>query len=53
MPEFRCDIEFPDGAHQTLEDARRRDAWRDSRGDGLYESMVSKALAAGVEPIRV
>ena len=46
VPEFRCEIDFPRGAAQTLEDIRRRGLWRDSRDDALYESMVEKALAA-------
>jgi nucleoside-diphosphate-sugar epimerase len=50
VPEFRCEIDFPTGAAQTLSDLRRRGAWRDSRQDGLYGAMVDAALAAGVEP---
>lgn len=53
VPEFQCTIDFPEGAKETLADMRRRNAWRSSEGDALYESMVKKALAAGVEPIRV
>jgi nucleoside-diphosphate-sugar epimerase len=51
VPEFRCDIDLKRGAAETLADLRRRNAWRDSRGDTLYETMVSKALASGVEPL--
>jgi nucleoside-diphosphate-sugar epimerase len=51
VPEFECDIDFPEGAAQTLADIRRRGAWRKSEGDTLYETMVTRALAAGVEPI--
>ncbi len=51
VPEFRCEIDYPEGARQTLEDIRRRNVWRDSRGDEVYQSMVEKALAAGVEPV--
>jgi nucleoside-diphosphate-sugar epimerase len=53
VPEFRCEIDFPVGAAETLADIRRRGAWRSSQGDSLYDQMVSKALAAGVEPVRL
>jgi len=51
VPEFRCEIGFAEGARKTLDDIRRRGAWRDSRDDALYDEMVEKALAAGVEPV--
>jgi nucleoside-diphosphate-sugar epimerase len=50
VQQFRCEIDFPTGAAQTLQDQRRRNKWRDSRGDELYEAMVSDALASGIEP---
>jgi nucleoside-diphosphate-sugar epimerase len=53
VPEFRCEIEFRDGARQTLADIRRRNQWRRSNDDALYDSMIAKALAAGVQPNRV
>jgi nucleoside-diphosphate-sugar epimerase len=53
VPEFRCEIGFTDGARQTLEDIRRRNAWRSTDGDELYESIVQKALRAGVQPVEV
>jgi nucleoside-diphosphate-sugar epimerase len=53
VPEFRCEIEFTDGAAATLADVRRRGAWRSSDGDELYEAMVQKALSAGVKPVEV
>jgi nucleoside-diphosphate-sugar epimerase len=51
VPEFRCDIELKAGAAETFADIRRRKVWRDSRADALYQSMVDKALAAGVPPV--
>ncbi|HEX8340217.1 MAG TPA: NAD-dependent epimerase/dehydratase family protein [Tepidisphaeraceae bacterium] len=51
VPEFVCETSFSDGARQTLDDVRRRGAWRDADGDSVYESMVEKALATGVRPI--
>jgi nucleoside-diphosphate-sugar epimerase len=51
VPQFRCHIGFTDGARQTLDDIRRRGQWRSSDGDELYESMIRKALTAGVKPI--
>ena len=53
VPEFRCEIDFISGARQTLEDMRRRGAWRDSRDDALYQSMVNRAREAGFEPVAV
>lgn len=51
VPEFKCEINFPIGAAQTLADIKRRSAWRSSADDALYHQMVEKALAAGVEPV--
>ena len=51
IPNYQCDIDFADGAARTLTDLRRRDKWRSSDGDALYDGMVDKALAAGVEPV--
>jgi nucleoside-diphosphate-sugar epimerase len=51
LPEYRCEIDFKDGAAQTFADVRRRNAWRSSEGDSLYQSMIDKALAAGVRPV--
>lgn len=53
IPEFRCEISYEAGAAETLKDVRRRNAWRSSEGDALYDAMVAKALAAGVEPVEV
>jgi nucleoside-diphosphate-sugar epimerase len=53
VPEFRCEIEYAQGAAETLEDLRRRGQWRDSRDDALYQMMVDKALAVGVEAMEV
>ena len=47
IPQFACDIDFPAGAKQTLDDVRARGAWKNSDGDTLYEQMIEKALAAG------
>ena len=51
MPEFRCEIGYERGAAETLDDLRRRGAWKGSSGDDLYDQMVRKALAAGVTPV--
>ena len=53
VPQFRCEIDFRTGAAQTLDDVRQRGRWRTSAGDTLYDAMVQKALAAGVEPVRL
>jgi nucleoside-diphosphate-sugar epimerase len=50
VPEFDSPkIDLVPGAAQTLEDIRRRGAWRGS--DALYQSLVDKALALGIEPV--
>jgi nucleoside-diphosphate-sugar epimerase len=51
MPEFRCEIDFVDGARDTLADMKRRGVWRKSADDALYESMVQSALKMGMEPV--
>ncbi|HTL27959.1 MAG TPA: NAD-dependent epimerase/dehydratase family protein [Tepidisphaeraceae bacterium] len=51
VPEFTCGINWQTGAAVTIEDVKRRGKWRTSDGDAVYESMINKALAAGVEPI--
>lgn len=53
VPEFRCEIGFEQGMRETLEDSRRRGAWRSSQGDALYEAMVTEALDLGVEVVEV
>jgi nucleoside-diphosphate-sugar epimerase len=49
VPEFRCEVGFVDGARETLEDIKRRGVFR-AETDPLYERMIEKALAFGVEP---
>lgn len=51
VPEFRCEIGYGQGVAETFADIRKRGAWRSSADDSVYETMVSKALAAGVEPV--
>ena len=53
VPEFCCEIDLVSGAGQTLQERKRRGLWRTSGNDGLYETMVSKALAAGIEPVQL
>jgi nucleoside-diphosphate-sugar epimerase len=53
VPEFRCEIGFTDGARETLFDVRRRGAWKKMDADAVYDAMVQKALAAGVDPVRL
>jgi nucleoside-diphosphate-sugar epimerase len=50
VPTFRCRIGFAEGARRTLDDVRRRSAWKDSTGDTDYQSLVDQALAAGAVP---
>ena len=51
VPEFVCEIDLTRGATETFADLRRRGAWRDSRADTLYQSMIEEALAFGVAPV--
>jgi nucleoside-diphosphate-sugar epimerase len=51
VPEFRCEIGLEGGARATLEDQRKRGAWKSSAGDALYQSMVDQALSLGIEPV--
>jgi nucleoside-diphosphate-sugar epimerase len=51
VPEFNIEVSFVEGAKRTFDDLKRRGAWRDSKGDDLYQAMVNKVNAAGVEPV--
>ncbi len=53
VPEFQCGIDYVQGAAETLASLRERGKWRSNDGDTLYQSMVDKALAAGVEPVEL
>ena len=46
VPEFVCEIPFTEGAAELLKDIRRRNAWRSSAGDAVYEQLVAEATAA-------
>lgn len=50
VPEFRCSISLVEGAKTTLNDQRRRAAWRDGAGDAVYRSLVDQAVAQGSVP---
>jgi nucleoside-diphosphate-sugar epimerase len=50
IPEFRCEIDLASGAAQTLDDARRRGAWKTSVGDATYQQMVDEATSIGIQP---
>ena len=51
VPEFRCEIDLTHGAAETFADLRRRDGWRDSRADSLYQKMIDESLATGISPV--
>jgi hypothetical protein len=51
VPEFICEVDLTSGATETFTDLRRRNAWRDSRAEVLYQSMIDEALASGIVPI--
>jgi len=50
VPQFQCDIDLKEGAAATLEDMKRRHAWKRSDADTLYQSMIDKALSMCLEP---
>lgn len=41
IPEFHAEIGLVEGASQTLMDVKRRNAWKDSEGDKVYEELVA------------
>lgn len=49
VPEFDCRIDLPTGAAQVFEDLRRRNAWRSAAPDAVYDRMIERATAAGIE----
>ena len=51
VPEFVCEVDYVEGARRTLEDVRRRGAWKDSDGDATYDRMVQSAQAFGIEAV--
>jgi nucleoside-diphosphate-sugar epimerase len=51
VPEFKCGIDYPQGAAETIADIRRRGKWRTSEGDTLYQGMVDRALSLGMEAV--
>ena len=53
VPEFKCEIDLVQGAKQTFDDIRRRNAWKESTGDIIYQSMVDRAIAFGIDPVVV
>ena len=53
VPEFTCEIGLGEGAREVFADQRRRNAWRDSRGDETYAAMVEAAIGFGVSAVEV
>jgi nucleoside-diphosphate-sugar epimerase len=53
VPEFQCEIDLVKGARQTFDDVLRRDAWKDSSGDTMYQAMIDQATSFGFEPVTV
>ena len=42
VPEFRCDIDLPTGAAETIADLKRRDAFKTGEGDAVYDGLIAK-----------
>ncbi len=53
VPEFRCEIDLPQGAAETFADMKRRGKWKDGAADELYNAMVENAMKMGVGPVEV
>lgn len=51
VPEFVCEIDFVQGAAETIQDMKRRGKIKPSVNDAVYESLMQKALSLGVEPV--
>jgi nucleoside-diphosphate-sugar epimerase len=51
LPEFRCSIDFVDGARETFADVKKRGAWRRHQDDSQYSALVSRALELGFEKL--
>ncbi|RYZ06289.1 MAG: NAD-dependent epimerase/dehydratase family protein [Myxococcales bacterium] len=51
VPEFQPVVAFEDGARETLQDAKKRGAWRHHEGDAEYSALVQRAVDLGFETL--
>ncbi len=51
VPEFRCEVDFVDGARQTIQDMKKRGVWRRHQDDAEYSALVQRALELGFEKL--
>jgi nucleoside-diphosphate-sugar epimerase len=51
VPEFRCSVDFIEGARETFADMKKRGAWRRHQDDAEYSALVSRALELGFEKL--
>lgn len=51
VPAFRPEIALQDGMRATLDDQRRRGAWKRAEDDALYQRMIDELLVAGERPV--
>ena len=51
VPQFRCQVDFVDGARETLQDMKKRGAWRRHQDDAEYSALVQRALDLGFEKL--
>jgi nucleoside-diphosphate-sugar epimerase len=49
--EFQCNIDFVDGARETLSDMKKRGVWRRHQDDAEYSALVLRALELGFEKL--
>jgi hypothetical protein len=52
VPEFDCRFGFVAGARETLEDMKKRGAWRRHQDDAEYSALVTRALSLGFEQVQ-
>lgn len=51
VPEFRCEVDFVEGARETIADMKKRGAWRRHEDDAEYSALVQRALDLGFEKL--
>ena len=51
VPEFRCRVDFVDGARETILDMKKRGAWRRHQDDAEYSALITRALELGFEKL--
>ncbi len=53
VPEFKVEIDFQAGAKRVFDDIKKRGKWKQGSDDALYQSIVDKLIAAGINPVEI